>query len=186
MPTVLKGSEVFVMRYFVLFFALVILFSSACSSNSTTPKNTTTQQTQTAQPKSGATTEDPKDYAPKPPLDGKTAMDVFKHLKTKGWQVNEATAVEIPPFGSEEAIGFNRPDKVGFLIMRFDSLDSAQSKFSKIDDVYRTKFGRAVTAKNFTVAVFGGQTRINSPDFKQLTEEEYLKLQQDLVEFCNL
>jgi hypothetical protein len=70
--------------------------------------------------------------------------------------------------------------------MRYDSLDTAQSKFGQIDSIYRTKFGRAITAKNFIVAAFGGQKKINSPDFNQLSEEEYTKLQEHLVEFCNL
>ncbi|MBI4851421.1 MAG: hypothetical protein HY819_06480 [Acidobacteria bacterium] len=175
------------MRYFV--FVLIVLFFSACSKNTTSnqsTKNSTTQPPTNSQLQLQINKETPEEHVPKPPLDGKTAMDVFKHLKSKGWQLNQATAVEIPPFGSEEAVGFNRPDRVGFLIMRYDSLNTAQSTFLKIDDIYRNKFGRAITAKNFTIAVFGGQIRINAPDFKQLSEEEYLKLQQDLVEFCNL
>ncbi|MBL8195978.1 MAG: hypothetical protein JNM06_19455 [Blastocatellia bacterium] len=70
--------------------------------------------------------------------------------------------------------------------MRYDSLDAAQAQFANIDRIYRNKFGRAITAKNFVIAVFGGQKRINQPDFNQLSEEEYKKLQENLVEFCNL
>lgn len=182
------------MRQFALCFTLVVLLFSACSKNNTQPNNNPTNQPNTDTPNTSntppklevVTAEPPKEHVPKPPLDGKTATDVFKHLKEKGWKLNESANVDIPPFGSEEAIAFNRPDKVGFLILRFDTLDTAQSKFKLIDGVYRSKFGRAITAKNFTIAIFGGQIRINAPDFKQLSEDEYLKLQQDLVEFCNL
>ncbi len=177
-------------RYFVFFFALVVLFSLGCSTKNTnnpTPNNGTPKQASNSPIKLEINPSDvPKEHIPKPALDGKTALEIFKYLKTKGWQLNEATAVDIPPFESEEAVGFNRPDKVGFLVMRYDSLDIAQAKFRQIDGIYRNKFGRAVTAKNFIVAVFGGQIRINSPDFKQLSEEEYIKLQEHLVEFCNL
>ncbi|KAF0249895.1 MAG: hypothetical protein FD167_706 [bacterium] len=178
-------------RYLVFFFTLIMLFSLGCATKSTnnnpTPNNDTPKQASTSPIKLEiAPSEISKEHIPKPALDGKTALEVFKHLKAKGWQLNEATAVDIPPFGSEEAVGFNRPDKVGFLVMRYDSLDIAQSKFGQIDGIYRNKFGRAITAKNLIVAVLGGQIRINSPDFKQLSEEEYIKLQEHLVEFCNL
>jgi len=176
-------------RFFVFLFTLAVVFSLGCSKNTTNnqpPNNVTAQQASNTPLKLEIKPPDtPQDHIPKPPLDGKTAMDVFNHLKAKGWQLNQASAVDIPPFGSEEAVGFNRPDKVGFLVMRYDSLDIAQSNFGRIDGIYRDKFGRAVTAKNFIIAVFGGQKRINTPDFNQLSEEEYIKLQEHLVEFCN-
>jgi hypothetical protein len=172
------------MRYFVLLFStFLILFSIGCSNNKTNnnqqPKTTTGQLTVISP-------EAPTKTSNKPPLDGKTAQQLYTHLKSKGWEFSQANPAAVAVFGSEESVGFHREDRVGFLIMRYDSLDAAQAQFGNIDRIYRNKFGRAVTAKNFIIAVFGGQKRINQPDFNQLSEEEYSKLQEHLVEFCNL
>ncbi len=174
------------MKYFIsLSITLLILFSIGCSNtktnnNNNQQPNTTTGQLNIPSPEAPAKASD------KAPLDGKTAQQFYTHLKTKGWQLSEANPVAVAMFGSEESVGFHREDRVGFLVMRYDSLDTAQAQFDNIDRIYRNKFGRAITAKNFVIAVFGGQKRINQPDFNQLSEEEYKKLQENLVEFCNL
>ena len=152
------------MKYLVLLFStFLILFSIGCSNNKTNnnqqPK-TTTGQLNVISP------EAPIKNSNNPPLDGKTAQQLYTHLKSKGWEFSQANPAAVAVFGSEESVGFHREDRVGFLIMRYESLDAAQAQF--------------------IIAVFGGQKRINQPDFNQLSEEEYSKLQQHLVEFCNL
>lgn len=177
---------------FFCFLIALILLSLSCSSSKTN-NNSTNSNNQQAQANQAnvqkgfvvkaSTSKEPSNQAP---LDGKTAKALYDHLKSKGWQLSEAIATPIPTFDSEETIGCGRPDRVGFVIMRFDSLDTAQTKFPTIDRIYRDKFGRAVTAKNFIIAIMGGQKRINQPDFNQLSEQEYAKLEENLVEFCNL
>jgi hypothetical protein len=166
-----------------------MIFSLNCSNKTANnPTNSTTPQEAQTNIKREFVVKNTGSKLPsnQPALDGKTAKALYDYLKDKGWKLNEAKPTEIPIFDSEETLGFAREDRVGFVILRYNSLDEAQSKFSTIDRIYRDKFGRAITAKNFIIATVGGQKRINQPDFNQLNEREYAQLQQNLVDFCNL
>jgi hypothetical protein len=119
----------------------------------------------------------------KPAADGRSAIKLYEHLKTKGWRLDPAKPNEFREFNSEEAISFRDESKIGYLLLRYQDNEKAQTDFAKIDQIYKQRWGGAVKSKNFIVAVFGVLGQGNNADVIKLAENDFARLQSDMDDF---
>lgn len=170
------------MKYYALIFILIGCFClQGCSKDATQASSQQPQQNfgkpQMVPMRSTA--------PPKPATDGKTVVGLHEFLKNKGWKFNDANQSSVRMYKAEESYQCRDERTIGYLILRYENAAKAQEEFSRIDTHYRNKFGRAVMANNFIIGVWGRQMGINHPEFIQLSDVEYNKLQKDLAEFAS-
>ena len=112
---------------------------------------------------------------------------LYKYLKIKGWKLDKVEITKMPMFNSKRTIGFRLQNKrVNFLIMQFDSEKIAKEGFPTINKIYESKFGGAITERNFVISFLGQVCFLNTPPKMALEQKEIFQLQEDLKEFFNL
>jgi len=175
------------MKAYILLLTIAGLLLVGCSPNNASISQNKKDQKPPETPSKGLPLPVPptneSQRPPKPAEDGRTVASFYDFLKSKGMQIDDSRPVTIRVFSAEESGSFKDPRNIGFLVLRYENAEKAQANFNAIDETYRQKFGRALIANNFVVAVFGAVKGQNKPQVIQYHESEYKTLQANLNEF---